>query len=41
MRRLLQVFVKRFAQRVVAEQRFAKPLPGLGDALLEYVSRRC
>jgi hypothetical protein len=33
-RRLLQVFVQRFAQRVIVEQRFAKPLPGIGNALL-------
>lgn len=33
-RRLLQVFVKRFAQRVVAELGFTEPLPRLGDTLL-------
>lgn len=33
-RRLLRVFVKRFAQRVVAEQGFTEPLPRLGDTLL-------
>ncbi len=33
-RRLLQVFVKRFAQRVVASKVSPEPLPRLGDTLL-------
>ena len=33
MRRLLQMLIQRFTQRVVAHQRFAEPLTGLGDPL--------
>lgn len=33
-RRLLKMFVQGFAQRLIVEQRFAKPLTGFGNALL-------
>ena len=31
---LLQMAVERSAQRIVGDQRFAKPLSGMGDSLL-------